>query len=158
MSGEWSLSSRRANYFCAGETVNSTLMILLPWFVSSFVDFSIPFYFSFLLFFFLGPHLQHMEVLGLGVESGLQLPACATAMATQDPSWVCDLHHSLWQPWTLNPLSEARNWLNPLPHRHNVGFLTHWATKGTRTPAFFIPLILCGCICISVYFSTYLWV
>ena len=110
-------------------------MILLPWFVSSFVDFSIPFYFSFLLFFFfLGPHLQHMEILELGVESELQLPACATAMATQDPSWVCDLHHSLWQPWTLNPLSEARTQLNPLPHRHNVGFLSHKGNSDSSIP------------------------
>ena len=47
-------------------------------------------------FFFLGPHLQHMEVPWLGVILGvkleLQLPASATA--TQDPSYVCDLHHS----------------------------------------------------------------
>ena len=27
----------------------------------------------------------------------------------QDPSWVCDLHHSSCQHWTLNPLSEARD-------------------------------------------------
>ena len=42
--------------------------------------------------FFLGPHLWHMEVPRLGVESQLQLPAYATA--TQDPSHVFALHHS----------------------------------------------------------------
>ena len=33
-------------------------------------------------FFFLGSHLQHMEVPRLGVELELQLPAYATATAT----------------------------------------------------------------------------
>jgi len=47
--------------------------------------------------FFLGPNLWHMEV--------PKLPAYATA--TPDPSRVCDLHHSSWQHWILNPLSEA---------------------------------------------------
>ena len=27
----------------------------------------------------------------------------------QDPSCICDLHHSSWQCWILNPLSEVRN-------------------------------------------------
>ena len=44
------------------------------------------------------------------VELELQLlPAYATATATPDPSSICDLHHSLWQHWILNPLSEARD-------------------------------------------------
>ena len=33
----------------------------------------------------------------------------ATATAVRDPSCVCDLHHSSWQRWILNPLSEARD-------------------------------------------------
>ena len=37
-------------------------------------------------FFFLGPHLWHMEVPRLGVDSELQLLAYTTA--TQDPSHV----------------------------------------------------------------------
>ena len=49
-----------------------------------------------------------MEVPGLEVKSELQLQACATAMATPDPSHICKLHHSLWQQWILNPLSEAK--------------------------------------------------
>ena len=61
------------------------------------------------LFFFLGPHLQHMEVPRLRVESELQLPAYTPATATPDPSSVCDLHHSSWKPWILNPLSKARD-------------------------------------------------
>ena len=58
---------------------------------------------------FLGPHLQHMEVPRLGVQSELQLPAYATVTATQDLSRVCDLHHSSQQHRVLNPLSKARD-------------------------------------------------
>ena len=50
-----------------------------------------------------------MEVPRLGVESQLQLPAYAAAIATQDLSCVCSLHHSSWQHWILSPLSEARD-------------------------------------------------
>ena len=68
-----------------------------------------------------------MEVPRLGVQSELQLPAYATATATPDPSWVCDLHHSSGQHQILNPLNEARDgtwvlmdtsWI-PLPLSHN---------------------------------------
>ena len=44
--------------------------------------------------YFLGPHLWHMEVLRLRVESQMQLLAYTTAKSTatqQDPSRVCDL-------------------------------------------------------------------
>ena len=57
----------------------------------------------------LGPHMQQMEVPGLGVESELELPACTTATAMWDPSRICDLHCSLWQHWILNPLTRARD-------------------------------------------------
>ena len=50
-----------------------------------------------------------MEVPRLGVELELQLPTYTTARATQDPSHVCDLHHSSQQRWILNPLSGARD-------------------------------------------------
>ena len=61
------------------------------------------------LFYFLGPHLQHMEAPRLGVESELQLPAYTTATATQNPVCVCDLHHSSQKHQILNPLSKARD-------------------------------------------------
>ena len=67
---------------------------------------------SFLFFFssvLLGPHLQRMEVPRLGVQSALLLPAYTTATAMQDPSRICDLHHSSWQHQILEPLSEARD-------------------------------------------------
>ena len=50
-----------------------------------------------------------MEVPRLGVKSELQLPVYTTATATQDPSQVCDLHHSSQQHQILNSLSEARD-------------------------------------------------
>ena len=42
-------------------------------------------------FFFLGPQVWHMEVCRLGVKSEQQMPATATATATQDLSLVWDL-------------------------------------------------------------------
>ena len=56
---------------------------------------------------FVGPHLRHMQVPRLGVES--ELPAYTTATPTLDPSCVCNLHHSSLQCWILNPLIEARD-------------------------------------------------
>ena len=50
-----------------------------------------------------------MEVPRLGFELRLQLPAYTIATVTPDLSCVCDLHHSSWQCWILNPLSEARD-------------------------------------------------
>ena len=63
----------------------------------------------FFLFCFPGLQQQHMEVPRLGVESELRLLAYTTATTTQDPSRVCDLHHSSWQCWIFNPVSEARD-------------------------------------------------
>ena len=40
------------------------------------------------------PHMRHMEVPRLGVESELKLLAYATASAAPDTNHVCDLHHS----------------------------------------------------------------
>ena len=70
--------------------------------------------------FFLGPHVRHMEVPRLGVESELQMPAYATATATRDLSHVCDLHHSSQQSRILNPLSKAKDWTRNLM----VGFIS----------------------------------
>ena len=63
--------------------------------------------FLFSIFSFLGSHLQRMEVPGLGVESGLQLPSYAIDTAMPDPSHIYDLHLGLQQ--CINPLSEARD-------------------------------------------------
>ena len=56
---------------------------------------------------FLGLHLQHMEVPRLGVHLELQLQVYTAAIATRNPSRICDLRGSLQQRRILNPLSEA---------------------------------------------------
>ena len=85
----------------------------------------------FILFYFvfLGPHPQPMEVPRLGGESELQLPACTTATATQDPNRVCDLYHSPWQGQILNPLSRARDPTCALTDTSQICF--RWAMAGT---------------------------
>ena len=50
-----------------------------------------------------------MEVPRLGVQLELQLSAYTTAIATPDPSHVCDLYHSSQQCQILNLLSGARD-------------------------------------------------
>ena len=50
-----------------------------------------------------------MEVPRLGAELELQLPAIATATATQDLSCLCDLHHSSQQCRFHIPPSETRD-------------------------------------------------
>ena len=70
-------------------------LFTLPWIIllSVLLGLRVPlFYFS----WFLGPYCRYMEVPGLGVKMELQLSAYATATALQDPSQVCDVHHSSW--------------------------------------------------------------
>ena len=70
-----------------------------------------------------------MEVPSLGVKSELQLPAYATATATWDWSHICNLLHSSWQRWILNPLIEARDVTCILMEISRVHY--RWATTGT---------------------------
>ena len=61
-------------------------------------------------FSFFGPHPRHIYGGSrLEVKSELQLPAYTIATARQDPSQVCNLHHSSWQCQILNPLSKAKD-------------------------------------------------
>ena len=74
-----------------------------------------------------------MEVPRLGVKSEIQMPAYTTAIATWDPSCICDLHHSSQQCQILNPLSEARGrTLNP-----TVPSWIHFCCAMMGTPNFF---------------------
>ena len=74
--------------------------------VSSKVFFGLFFVFCFC---FLGLHPRHMEAPRLRVQSDLQLPAYTMAMAGQDPSCICNLHHRSRQRRILHPLSKARD-------------------------------------------------
>ena len=73
---------------------------------------------------FFSPHPWHMEVPRLGVE--LELPAYTTAM--QDPSCICNLHHSSWQCWIPNS-SKGRDWSCILMDTSQIHFCS--ATMGT---------------------------
>ena len=90
-------------------------------------------------------NLWHMEGSRLEVELELQLPTCATATVTRDPSHVCYLHHSSWQCRILNPLSEARDQTHIFMDSSPVGkalshsgnswpgnFNMHWALPKKR--------------------------
>ena len=81
---------------------------------------------------FLGPHLWPRDIPRLGVEVELQLPAYTTATAMPTPSHVCDLHHSSWQCWILNPLSGAWDQTHILMDLGRVHY--HWATTGSPYP------------------------
>ena len=70
-----------------------------------------------------------MKVPRLEVELELQLLAYTTATATTDGNYVCDLHHSSWQPQILNPLSRARAQTYILMYTSWVHY--HRATTGT---------------------------
>ena len=59
----------------------------------------------------------------------LQLLAYTTATAMWDLSRICDLNHSSWHCWILNPLSEARDWTWVLMDTSHVHFCG--ATMGT---------------------------
>ena len=85
----------------------------------------------FFFFFFLGPHLWHMEIPRLGVKSELQLPTYTTDTATRDPSHICNLCCSLRQHQILSPMREARDQTRILTD--TVRFLTLWATRGIPT-------------------------
>ena len=80
-----------------------------------------------------------MEVPRLGVESELQLPACAA----EDLNRVCDLHHSSLQCQILNPLREARDQTCVLMDTSQIRF--RYATMGTPKSWFF-KLLLFACL------------
>ena len=70
-----------------------------------------------------------MEFPSLGVKSELQLMAYTTTTSTQDPSLICNLHHSSQQRQIPNPLRKARNQTHILMDTSQICF--HYATTGT---------------------------
>ena len=91
---------------------------------------------SLFFFFFCLFRAQPMAYGGsqVWVESKLQPLAYATATAMRNPSHVCDLHHSSWQCWNLNPLSEARDWTCVFKDASQIRF--HWVMMGTLHVSF----------------------
>ena len=77
-----------------------------------------------------------MEVPRLGVKSELQLAAYARVTATQDPSRICNLHHSSRQRQILNPAREARDRTHVLMDTSQVHY--HLAMTGTPEAHFFL--------------------
>ena len=82
----------------------------------------------FFFFSYLGLHLWHMEIPRLGVELELQLSTYTRTTTMPDSICICELHHSSWQCWLLNPLSEARGQTRILMNASSNG--TCWATTG----------------------------
>ena len=81
---------------------------------------------------FLGPYLPHMKVPRIRVESEMQLLAYTTAIAMQDLSHVCHLHHSSRHArpltfWVRPGIRPSSSWIL-------VSFVTCWATTGTPSP------------------------
>ena len=57
-------------------------------------------------------------------------------------SHICDLHHSSWLHWILNPLSEFRDLTQVLMDASLFGFVTHGATMGIpRLPFSFVSYL-----------------
>ena len=61
------------------------------------------------LFVFMAALVAYGSFWGQGSNVGAATEAKATATSTEDPSCICDWHHSLWQCWILNPQSEAKD-------------------------------------------------
>ena len=97
------------------------------------------FCFCFVLLPFLGLLPRHMEDPRLGVQLELQPQAYATAIATPDLSFVCDLQHSSRQGQILNPLSKARDGTRNLVVPSQIRF--RCATPGTLRGDDFLLLL-----------------
>ena len=80
-------------------------------------------------FCFLGPHLQHMEVLRLGAHLELQLLAYTAATTTRVPGHIFNLYHSSLQCQIPKPLSKARDQTCILRDTSQVHYL--WVTRAT---------------------------
>ena len=82
----------------------------------------------FIISFSMGPHMGHMKVPGLGVDSELQLPAYTTEQHKIRATSACSLHHSSWQGQILNPPSKGRYQICIFMDTNWVYF--HWTTMG----------------------------
>ena len=83
----------------------------------------------FFFFFFLLFRASHTAHGGSQARGRIRAAAASYSHSTTDPSSFCDLHHSSWQHWTLNPLSKARDLTCNLMVPSQICF--NWATMGT---------------------------
>ena len=81
----------------------------------------------------LGLYPWHMEVPRLGVELELELPACTTGIAMQDPSCVCNLQHSSRQ----HPPPAGGQGSNPRPHGYALHSFLLWHNGNSPTHPLF---------------------
>ena len=88
--------------------ISTTMLFGMSFYLFCFVLFCFVFLF-FVCLFALSWAAPAAEVPRLGVESEPWPPAYTRATATQDPSRVCNLHHSSRQRWIVNPLSKGRD-------------------------------------------------
>ena len=103
-----------------------------------------------------------MEVSRRGLVSELQLPVYATVTATQNPSYVCDLHHSSWQCQILNPLSKARDQTHNLMVPSRICFCcammgTPWSSEfvNSLVSLLWTCLIFCFFLSHTSWFSSH---
>ena len=97
----WGLAASGNQEAEASLSVNFYFIFIRVWLIYSVVSISavqhgdpVLYIYIYILFLvFLRPHLWHMEVPRLGVESALQLLACAIVTAMPHLSCLCDLHH-----------------------------------------------------------------
>ena len=121
----------RVNLYFRGKCLEFSFSIKPKWLFQAQLCFCC----LFVCFCILGPHLWHMEIPRLRVISQLQLPAYTTATAMQDPSLICDEHHSSQQRRILNPMNKAREQTCNLVVTSWIHF--HWVTTGTPNFAIF---------------------
>ena len=110
-------------------TTFTLTLVILMWKVETVflgVFFFVVFCFLFSLF---RPHLWHIDVPRLGVESELRLLTAAAATATRDLSHFCNLHHSWKQHQIPNPMSEGGDQTHILMDTSRICFCS--ATTGT---------------------------
>ena len=89
-------------------------------------------FFVFAFVFVFCPFRAWLVAYGSSQATGLMrttVVAYTTATATQDPSCICNQHHSSRQHWILNPLSEAKDRIQVLTDASWVCY--HWALMGT---------------------------
>ena len=84
---------------------------------------------SFFFFFFRAVPVAHGSSQARGWIGAVAAGLYTTATETQDPSHICNLHHSSWQRWILNSLSKARDQSHVLMGSSRVHYC--WAMTGT---------------------------